>query len=123
RCATDISSSVRADRKVGTYDQVGPHIRCDGMRLAGLERDRFLEHRSCIHARVKLATLAAWIDRFGQVAQQRAVEVAAAEARIDLSRVDARKSRPKAPIDHLLSEVQRRYSPDRKQRLEPSVRE
>src|SRR5437016_9149101 len=92
------------------------------MGFAGLEGDRFLEHRSGIDARMKLAALAARIDCSRQVAQQRAVEFTAGEARVDLPSVDARKARPKASVHHLFGELVRRYSPHGKQRLEPRAR-
>src|SRR5689334_5025677 len=101
--------------------QIAPHIRRDFMRLAGLQRDWLDEHRTGVHARVELATLAARIDGGRQVAQQQTIEFASGKPGIEPPRVDAREPRAKTAVDHLLCELGGRNAPDRKERLEPGA--
>src|SRR5262249_35458736 len=114
-------SSLQSDRRC-VWGKVRPYVRRDLMNRARIERERRLEHRSRVEARVELAVLAARIEGCGQLAQQRSVELASGERAVDLTRVDACEARAKAPFDHLLGKLARGNVPHRKQRLDAGSR-
>ena len=93
---------------------------------AGLDRHRLVEHRAVVRAGVKLAALAARIDRAGQIVDQRRVELPAGEAPVDDCRVQARDARAQAAGDHVLREprgVRRIRIEQREDRRQPRARE
>src|SRR5258705_5227540 len=72
------------------------------------DRNLAAEHRPLVRERMKLAALAAWIDRRGKLIQQRRVEVAPGEPAIELLRIDARDSRAEASANHRSRKRRRR---------------
>src|SRR5260221_3565745 len=72
--------------------------------LAALDGNGPTEHRPSVGERMKLAALAARIDRRGQFGEQSGVEVATGEAAIEHPRIDAREPRDKAGGHHLARE-------------------
>src|SRR5882672_2052057 len=117
------SSVAPADLEVSPCRQVAPDERRDLVRRTRVDDDRLAEHRSGVYARMKFAALATRVDRRRQIAQQRAIELPAGEARIELTGIHAREPRAQAAVDHLLGKLARRDAPDGKERLEPGSRE
>ena len=91
--------------------------------LAGLDRRAAAEHRTGVDEGMELAVLAARIDAGRQVGEQRRVELAAGERRVEHARIDAGEPRAQAAGDHLAREPRRRHAPQRKQRRQPGARE
>src|SRR5271157_3092398 len=80
-----------------------------------------LEHGTSVSKRVELAILSAWIGVRRQVRQQRLIELAPGEARIELFLIHAGDSGEQSAADHLLRQVARGYLPERKQRFQPAA--
>jgi hypothetical protein len=70
--------------------QIGKHESLSFDDNAGLDRYRNTKHRPGVRERVKFAALAARIHRPGKITEQRGVEFAAGECRIERARVHAR---------------------------------
>ena len=113
RCCT--SEATRTHATIRSANTNPSRSTTSPLRIA----HRLREHRPGVRERMKLATLAARIDRRvqrGQVRQQRRVEVAAGEAGRQLPRIDAGQPRAQAGGHHVVREHVRRDAPDRKQR-------
>src|SRR5687768_7143876 len=86
---------------------------------AELVGNRMVKHRPRERERMELAVLAARIDGWGQIVQQRSIEDAARKGTIELSRIDARESRLQACRHHFIGEFTSGFCfPERKDRLE-----
>jgi len=92
------------------------------MRVAAFKRDRLVEHRTSVDARVELAPLAAGIDVGRKVAQQKTIEFSPGKRGIEAPRVDAGEPRAQTAIDHLLRELTGWNPPDGEERLEAGPR-
>lgn len=79
-----------------------------------------LEDRAGVDEGVELAVLAAGVDANGEVGQQRLVEGAADERRIELARIDADEHRLEARLNELEGEFAGVPLPERDTALRPA---
>src|SRR3954464_14642987 len=73
----------------------------------GFDGDGAGEHRSIVRECVEFAAFAAWIDAGRKILQQRRIEFASGETRVELFRIHARDSRAQTAGDHVARELWR----------------
>src|SRR4029077_10467238 len=103
--------NIREDEAVAVHHLAGPN----------LERPR--EHRAAVGERMELAALAAWIDRGGQVVEQRRIEVTTGKCLAEHARIDARQTRTQTACDHLTRQRRRVDAEQREDRRQPGAGE